>query len=997
MAKIGLMVGLAALGAVTGGLGLIPSFFGAALANGGLASALFGGILGFGVGNTVGNIVFPVKLPNQFGPRLGDLKVSTSTNGAIIPIGFGTFVSAVNIFWSPGLVEHSKTTKQSAKGGPSYSSTNYTYTASFAGSFGESGGSARVGIIKKIWFDTKVVYDSTTGANNSKYAAPTMYVGSQTQNPDPTIQAVEGVNRTSGYRGQVYAVWADFLLSDFGNRIPNIQALIDWDGASSEFVGSYDTSSGSSGSPGATITFPTISPVTASDWALSLMSDVSGGTPSGFTSIAGGLAYKQLSSGSPLVVTAIEGSGFVDWTAILASFKTTGSVAIRTSASIHSGGFSAGTFTNTISVLGGSAILVTVQNNLAFVSDDSGITIHDSQGNHYTEVKRINSDNSELAEARLFIAMGVTAGSVTVTAITTEFMQGTISLFEVTGITNRGSNSLAQRITEICRRSGVPSGDVDSSQIQDIVVGGYLLGGQSDAKSALQPLMAAFFVDAVESDFILKFVPRGVNASVMTIPEDDLGLVADAAKLTEEFAQEQELPREVEVLFVDADANYEQNKSQKKRSSRIVATQQKVTISLPIVLTPDQARQIAEKALYLSWLEGKPFSFNLWKAKYMLLDPTDVLQFVYQGNTYQMRVAQANVGAGYTIELSGVSETATAYNSSATGGTAEGNPTITAPPPAETILFLYDLPYLEDEDAITTGTGYYWAFSSASDGWDGGVLNRSSDDANFSALASSTARTFYGTTDGTLADPPNDCWTWDDTSTLTIDMAFGTLEASTDLEVLNGANPLIVGGEVLQFVNCTQTSPGVYEVSRLLRGRRNTEYAAFGHGADEPVIVPTTGLARAAAPLSLIGTQRYYRGVTVGEDISTVTSDTLTLQGNDLKPAEPVHLTGSRDGGNNLTIGWTRRTRYAGDWLNNSGAVPLNEVSEAYEIDILSGVTVVRTITWTGSYDGDGNPTETYSAANQTTDGLTPGDPVDVKIYQMSGTVGRGFPGVKTV
>ena len=107
-----------------------------------------------------------------------------------------------------------------------------------------------------------------------------------------------------------------------------------------------------------------------------------------------------------------------------------------------------------------------------------------------------------------------------------------------------------------------------------------------------------------------------------------------------------------------------------------------------------------------------------------------------------------------------------------------------------------------------------------------------------------------------------------------------------------------------------------------------------------------------------------------------------------MKPYSPVYITGSRDGSNNLTIDWNRRSRYTSQafWTPQLG-----EDTEEYEIDILDGVTVVRTIS---SITSETSP---YSAADQTNDGLTPGDPVDVQIFQISATVGRGYAGVKTV
>jgi hypothetical protein len=224
------------------------------------------------------------------------------------------------------------------------------------------------------------------------------------------------------------------------------------------------------------------------------------------------------------------------------------------------------------------------------------------------------------------------------------------------------------------------------------------------------------------------------------------------------------------------------------------------------------------------------------------------------------------------------------------------------------------------------------------------------------------------------------------------------LSSSTDLAVLNGANALLVGGELIQFVNATQISAGVYTLSRLLRGRRNTEYACGSHSIGDNVVDPTTGFSHEENSLAVLNLLRYYRGVTIGEDISTVTSQNVTLVGNDLKPAMPVHITGTRDISHNLTIGWIRRTRYAGDWLENTGAVPLNEDSEQYQIDIYNGITVVRTINWIpGTYDSNGNPQAAYSAAQQTTDFGSTQASISLKIYQISAQVGRGFPGSATV
>ena len=116
-------------------------------------------------------------------------------------------------------------------------------------------------------------------------------------------------------------------------------------------------------------------------------------------------------------------------------------------------------------------------------------------------------------------------------------------------------------------------------------------------------------------------------------------------------------------------------------------------------------------------------------------------------------------------------------------------------------------------------------------------------------------------------------------------------------------------------------------------------------------------------------------------------------EGESLKPFSPVNIEGERDGSDNLTITWLRRGRI-GQELPSGADIPLSEESEAYEVDILDDAvsphTVLRTIEVTSE-------SASYTAAEQTADGLTPGDAVTVRVYQISASVGRGHYGEATV
>ena len=180
-----------------------------------------------------------------------------------------------------------------------------------------------------------------------------------------------------------------------------------------------------------------------------------------------------------------------------------------------------------------------------------------------------------------------------------------------------------------------------------------------------------------------------------------------------------------------------------------------------------------------------------------------------------------------------------------------------------------------------------------------------------------------------------------------------------------------------------------YTLSGLLRGRLGTEWAVSTHSAGERFIM-LDGRVGKQAGNSIIGLPRSYKGITFGATLTSATAQNLTYSGVALKPYNPVHITGSRDGSSNLTISWVRRTRMGGAWQDAVDAA-LSESSEAYEVEILNGSSVVRTLS------GLSSPTASYSAVDQTTDFGSPQSSVDVRVYQLSAVVGRGYAGVASV
>jgi hypothetical protein len=253
----------------------------------------------------------------------------------------------------------------------------------------------------------------------------------------------------------------------------------------------------------------------------------------------------------------------------------------------------------------------------------------------------------------------------------------------------------------------------------------------------------------------------------------------------------------------------------------------------------------------------------------------------------------------------------------------------------------------------------------------------------------------HGRTETVL--PTHGARTWDRVNTITVRLFRGTLSSATETSVLNGANAMLIGDEVIQFASAVLNPDGSYTLSVLLRGRRGTEWATGSHVAGERVIALTDAtLLRTTLADAELNTTRFYKAVTVGGTLAEGTRTSLTFLGRSFMPYAPVHVTGAVGGSPaDWTIAWVRRSRLGGAWKDGAD-IPLGEESEAYEVDVLNGSEVVRTITATPSAGGSVvTPTSrlaTYSAADQITDFGIEQPAITVRIYQISTSVGRGFP-----
>ena len=217
MAALVLSVAGGAVGSVFGPVGAVAGRLAGALAGNFIDRALIGGA--------------DPQSRNVEGPRLSDLDVMASTEGAPIPRVYGRARLAGQMIWATRLEEAVSTRNETSGGGTrsggkgdifsgdsggggatptTTTTTTYSYYANFAVGLCE-GVIARVA---RVWADGKPL---DTAALNFR-----VYRGDEFQAPDGLIVAKEGAVNVPAYRGLAYVVFERLPLAEFGNRIPQL-------------------------------------------------------------------------------------------------------------------------------------------------------------------------------------------------------------------------------------------------------------------------------------------------------------------------------------------------------------------------------------------------------------------------------------------------------------------------------------------------------------------------------------------------------------------------------------------------------------------------------------------------------------------------------------------------------------------------------------------------------------------------------------------------------
>jgi hypothetical protein len=549
-----------------------------------------------------------------------------------------------------------------------------------------------------------------------------------------------------------------------------------------------------------------------------------------------------------------------------------------------------------------------------------------------------------------------------------------------------GAVSLAALVRNLCVRAGFPEARIDVSDLYGSVEG-YAIAALESPRSSIATLARHFGFDGLESDGNVRFVMRGRVPS-LTVTPDDMIASDDAKGEMFELTRQQttDLPLALKWSMVRSDEDYDAVMVEARRIT--TDTARTSAESFPIAVPPVEAERRCKRALFEAWTAIEGLVFALPPSR-MALDASDVILFDHDGRQIEFRIQQTADEVSRRIDA--VRQDRFAYDLPP----GKPRPASLLPPTTfgqPSVAFM-DIPQLTD--AIPAYQPY---IAGDADPWPGSLaVVRSPALDGFTLQTVINRRAIMGTLASDLQAGP--IGYFDRNNELIFDVGSGTLTSVPDVQLFGGSNAFAVESspglwEILQAGQIDLIGTRQYRLTRLLRGQKGTE-----HRMGRPTLAGArvVALDLSVYPIPIadveVGLEFNWR---VGPAPKPISDDSyiatvFTPAAEGLRPLSPCHVgQPSREGHvpGDYLINWKRRDRALSADAWEQPEIVMSEAVEAYEVDVLDGVTVIRTL-------ASSTPSVLYTGAMQIADFgslRSPGDLVAIRVYQLSARLGRGAP-----
>ncbi|HEV2816070.1 MAG TPA: phage tail protein [Allosphingosinicella sp.] len=483
---------------------------------------------------------------------------------------------------------------------------------------------------------------------------------------------------------------------------------------------------------------------------------------------------------------------------------------------------------------------------------------------------------------------------------------------------------------------------------------GYAASGDS-VRSAIEALADVVPLSLADDGQLLRLAAAGDDAAALAAADEH-----GRRELTRRGAGS--LPDEVSLTYYEVGRDYQAGLQRATRGAGGGIADRR---ALPAALTAEGAKALAEFRLAAAWAGRVGLRLSLsWRG--CAIRPGD--RVTLAGEAGLWKVARFTLGPmRVDLELVRLSKDGLPDPVAASAGEPVSQADL---PHGPTLVHLLDLP-------LGDGPGnkplLFVAAAGSEAGWRRAVLSASYDGGgSWQAAGATAAPAAIGVADSAL--PPAGSALFDTVSALEVELANAAmwLEARSDEALAAGANLALVGGELIQFGAAEPLGANRFRLSRLLRGRRGTEWAAAGHEAGERfVLLDAESLAVLEAPAGSLGGTASLLAAGIG-DLPDAAAASAAIEGAALQPPSPVHLNAEETPDGDLLIAWVRRSRQGWAWPGGSDT-PLGEERELYRLEI-AGAGFARTA-------APAEPHYLYSAAERLEDGGA--GPIQIEVAQI--------------
>ncbi len=503
---------------------------------------------------------------------------------------------------------------------------------------------------------------------------------------------------------------------------------------------------------------------------------------------------------------------------------------------------------------------------------------------------------------------------------------------------------------------------------------GYVLDRPMSPREAIEPLSDLFGFGVVACGPSIRFASRR-GPVARDIGEDDLCPDRDGTLVTVTRAQESELPHEIALAYCDSERDYQTGRVLSRRLEGYSNRQSEARSAA--ITHRANAQLLADIWLHDLWAGRETAHFAL-RPGLVALEPGDIVRLGAAGGGRLFQIERATDGAKRRISARAVDPAAGRAAAPLISRPPVASPAIAGPP----LVLALDL-------AIARSNPTPLAYLAAcADPWPGGLAVWKDIGGTFESYGRIDKSATIGETLDPL--PAGPVGRFDNASTPRVRLFSGRLASVGDALALAGRSSMAIRGadgawEIFAFARAELIAERTYRLSRLLRGLGGEEaLAARGAPAGSPVVLLDEALFALSADASSIDAPAAYRVGPADLDYADKSFVRLEVAASRkaLMPYAPVHAR-ARRGPDGVTICFTRRGRLDADgW--GAVEIPLGEAQELYEIEIALPGGKTRLLQTAA-------PAALYPARDELADFGAPQTGLDVKIFQVSPIVGRGF------